>query len=259
MGVDCLKYHLETIPVWDAFHREDECPVCAIYHKLEGEYLDTALGGAAMDPDIRLMTNEKGFCQHHLEMLYLMRKRLPLALMLLTHLQEIEKDLQGPQEALIDPKGARSGLLRRAPKEEDSIKSLLEVLKRHNTTCLVCDQINHNMDRYLFTILHLYQKDPQFRETLLNGKGFCLPHFEELLTFAEKTLHGEVRQNFYKDLCKVEKDNLYRLEGQVEHFTKMFDFRNVKGDFGESKDAVPRVIGKLRGSPSEKSDGIETL
>ncbi len=254
-----MKYHLETIPVWEAFHREDECPVCAIYHKLEGEYLDTALGGAAMDPDIRLMTNELGFCRDHLEMLYLMRKRLPLALMLLTHLQEIEKDLAAPEKLLIDPEGAKSGLFRRAPSEEESVRRLLDVLGKHNSTCLVCDQIARNMDRYLYTILHLYQKDPQFRETLTAGKGFCLPHFEALLTFAEKTLHGAVRQEFFRDLCKVEKENLYRLEGEVEHFTKMFDFRNVKGDFGSSKDAVPRVIGKLRGTPSERSDGIETL
>ena len=123
-----MKYHLETIPVWDAFHLHDECPICAIYHKLEGEYLDTALGGAAMEPDIRLMTNELGFCQHHLEMLYAMRKRLPLALMLHTHLQEIEKDLAPAQDALIDPTAVKSGLFRRAPGEEESIQKLLETL-----------------------------------------------------------------------------------------------------------------------------------
>lgn len=254
-----MKYHLETIPVWDAFHLEDECPICAIYHKLEGEYLDTALGGAAMEPDIRLMTNELGFCQHHLEMLYAMRKRLPLALMLHTHLQEIEKDLAPSVDPLIDPEGARSGLFRRAPKEEESVKALLKTLHRHNSTCLVCDQITNNIDRYLYTILHLYQTDPNFKTALQESKGFCLPHFEMLLTFAEGKLHGSVRQDFFRDACDVEKKALARLDGQIYHFTKMFDFRMAGGDFGESRDSVPRVIAKLRGKPSEKSDGISTL
>jgi len=254
-----MKYHLETIPVWDAFHLHDECPICAIYHKLEGEYLDTALGGAAMEPDIRLMTNELGFCQHHLEMLYAMRKRLPLALMLHTHLQEIEKDLAPAQDALIDPTAVKSGLFRRAPGEEESIQKLLETLHKHNSTCLVCDQITHNIDRYLYTVLHLYQSDPAFKEELANCKGFCLPHFEMLLSFAEKSLHGAQRQAFFRDLCEVEKKNLARMENDVYRFTKMFDFRNAGGDFGEARDAVPRVITKLRGQPSEKSDGVSTL
>jgi len=254
-----MKYHLETIPIWDAFRSGGECPLCTIRHKLESDYLDTALGGAAMEPDIRLMTNEKGFCLHHLEMLYAMRKRLPLALMLHTHLQQIESELNADLDTLTSPDAPKSTWLRRAPDEKERLSRLRATVAKHNASCMVCDQISANIDRYLYTVVYLHKTDPSFAGVFRDGKGFCLPHFEALLASAEEHLSGGVRQAFLRDACEAQKKALSRLDDEVQRFIKMFDFRNAGGDFGTAKDAVPRLMGKLRGEPSPISDGISTL
>ena len=47
----------------------------------------------------------------------------------------------------------------------------------------------------------------------------------------------------------MEQAALERLEGELKHFTIMFDYRNAGADWGSSRDALPRVIAKLRGAP----------
>ena len=41
-----MKYHLDTIPVWDAYHEEGECPLCILEDKSEKSYVDSFLGGS---------------------------------------------------------------------------------------------------------------------------------------------------------------------------------------------------------------------
>ena len=61
-----------TIPINEVF---DEvcadpscgCPICRIVRKLEENELDLILGASMMEPDIRIRTNEHGFCGEHYE------------------------------------------------------------------------------------------------------------------------------------------------------------------------------------------------
>ena len=39
-----MKYHIDTIPVWDAYHQESECPLCILYSSLEKSYIESFLG-----------------------------------------------------------------------------------------------------------------------------------------------------------------------------------------------------------------------
>ena len=82
-----------TIPVNEEFERTAEgaaeCPFCRLYNRLENQELDAILGGAMMEPDIRAMTNRAGFCDIHFKRLLGHGKRLPLALILESHLQEV--------------------------------------------------------------------------------------------------------------------------------------------------------------------------
>ena len=56
------QVHLDTIPIWDAYKLDTECPLCALEDACEKQFLDIALGGAMMEPDTRIATNERGFC-----------------------------------------------------------------------------------------------------------------------------------------------------------------------------------------------------
>ena len=48
-----------------------------------------------MEPDVRIKTNEQGFCKTHYDMMFTRKNRLGMALMLESHLAEIKKEVTG--------------------------------------------------------------------------------------------------------------------------------------------------------------------
>ena len=89
------------IPVNEAFDASAEkpecgCPLCKLYLKLQEDELDIILGASMMEPDIRIKTNEQGFCLTHYNMMLGRRRMLGLGLMMESHLTEVKKMLKGP-------------------------------------------------------------------------------------------------------------------------------------------------------------------
>ena len=87
-----------TIPVNEAFSKSAEdkscgCAMCSLERMLEANELDIILGAAMMEPDIRIKTNHAGFCSKHYDMMFEMKNRLGLALMLESHLDEWREKL----------------------------------------------------------------------------------------------------------------------------------------------------------------------
>ena len=85
-----------TIPVNEAFDacRDDAtcgCPICVLRKRLEGDEIEIIMGAAMMEPDIRIKTNEQGFCGRHFDMMLERNNRLGLALILESHLAEVRK------------------------------------------------------------------------------------------------------------------------------------------------------------------------
>ena len=80
-----MAEQLYTIPVNDAFTTDCECPICEMNRQLERNAIDYTMGPSYMEDDNRAMTDEQGFCAHHVRMLYAEKNRLGLALMLKTH------------------------------------------------------------------------------------------------------------------------------------------------------------------------------
>ena len=111
-----------TIPVNEAFEASAAdpslgCPFCALYSKLQSDELDLILGASMMEPDVRIKTNEAGFCPDHFDMLFVRGKRLPLALMLESHLDVVRKKLKP---------GALSGLFA-SKSAADAVKKVSEI------------------------------------------------------------------------------------------------------------------------------------
>ena len=55
-----------TIPINEAFDKAEDserpiCPFCELYEMLEKNALETTMGAAMMEPDIRIETNKHGF------------------------------------------------------------------------------------------------------------------------------------------------------------------------------------------------------
>ena len=255
-----MKERIYTIPINEAFEQDTECPLCVCEKKLENDALEYAVGPAMMAPDCRIETNRTGFCSNHFVKLYnLQKERLPLALVIDTHMaeqikiiEEIYSKSKKELEALRDKRNleALSENLRGKKKSVagKTIDELLNKLAELKETCAVCRKINENMDRLVDNTLYLYRKEPEFKKKFNESKGFCLRHVEALISKAREVFSPVMQAEFITELLPLELSELKRINEEVNHFTKMFDYRNSEGDWKNSRDAVPRSIEKLTGT-----------
>ncbi len=259
-----MKEKIYTIPVTEAFGQEHECPVCLLESKLENEYTDYYLGPALMEPDCRVDTNRRGFCRRHFELLYNRQEnRLGLALETDTHLREKLGEMKEVSMAVINdvngkkPSGgilnslsgifSAKGTTKKAPSGNSSIEGLVKLLTDMEDSCTICSRLEHTMDRYYDVIMYLWSKEPDFRGLFSEKKGFCLVHFKQLLLASDKFLNANESRQFQGMLVQQQLGNMDRLEQELDWFTKKFDYRNNDAPWGNSKDALPRSIQKLKG------------
>ena len=236
-GVDTLKEKIYNIPLTDAFAEDSECPFCVLERKLEEEAVEYALGASMMEPDSRVVSNEKGFCRRHFTMMGNLSKALPLGLVLDTHLDHVVKQL----EAAAQTQPAR-GMFKKA---NSAREEMLAVFNKVNESCAICDKINGTLSKFAQTFWMMLAAENDFREKVLAGKGFCLPHFALLLETAPLELSGSKLERFTGEVAKLELDNLKRVGEDVNWFTKKFDYRNQDAPWKTSKDALPRTMEKL--------------
>lgn len=248
-----MKYHIDTIPVWDAMKRDGECLLCALERKTELDEAERYLGASVMEPDIRVQVNAKGFCRRHHGMLYGMSNRLGHALMLESHMIETRertakaiKKLEGAADAL-KGSGLAGKFSGKSKNAEATIREQAAELLDMAGSCLMCDTIEENMMRYLHTFFHLYQNDSDFRSRFASGKGLCLPHTGRLLEAAPAELGAKELGEFVSTVARLQTENLDRIQEDISWFIKKFDYRYEKESWGTSKDAVERTVNKLRG------------
>ncbi len=108
-----MKEQIYTIPVNEVYDTDCECPLCELEKKLEKETLDYTLGAAMMEPEFRMESNEKGFCNHHYSMLFGMSNKLALSLVLDTHLEEIRKKFDTLKKSASALKNQKAVFLRK--------------------------------------------------------------------------------------------------------------------------------------------------
>ncbi len=230
-----------TIPVNEAFSavKEDPalgCPLCRLYDKLEEDELDRILGAAMMEPDVRLKTNEEGFCHRHFGRMYKKKNRLGLALMLESHLPEIQKRLSGKGIGAIRG-GASAESMRRLTKYENS--------------CYLCNRIDMHLSHMRETVVYLFFADPGFRKNFAATPFFCLPHYKALLDTATKDLPKKNFAMFYETVSHLEETALDALKKDVSWFCKKFDYRYEEEPWYNAKDAVERAIALLSGTQKD--------
>ena len=84
-----MKETIYTIPINEAFEVKCGCPLCTLRRKLEHDSVEYIMGAAMMEPDVRIETNRRGFCEKHYAQMLAMNGRLSLALTLESRLGEI--------------------------------------------------------------------------------------------------------------------------------------------------------------------------
>lgn len=252
-----MKYHIDTIPVWDAYHQEGECPLCMLEHKSEREYVDFFLSGSVMEPSTRIDINRVGFCGNHFKLLYNEKNRLGLALITHTHFKETIQNFENLIKSLNinGDEGIASKLSALMPKRMGStdlpLNNLLAWIDEHHESCLICDRIEELLNRYAYTILHLWKKDSEFKKTLEASKGFCLHHFALIMKISRDTLSTKDFDEWSSFILPIELTALNELEADLLWFTKKFDYRNQDKPWGNSRNALPKTIQKLSGNYME--------
>ena len=212
---------LYTIPINEAFEAADGCPFCALYKKLEGDELSLILGASMMEPDVREVTNKKGFCRDHFLKMHKAQKRLPLALMLESHLAEVQKMLKPPALSL-----------------KDKGESIAQSAKKLSESCYVCDRIEFHFEKMFSNACLLYDQDSDFRAKLKNQPYFCPEHYARDLATAKAELPKRRYTDFVDDIREVEEAYLAKLSDLIGRFCQKFDYHHAGEAWGEEKGAV---------------------
>ena len=250
-----MRYHIDTIPIWDAFKTDCECPLCKIYDKCETEFISSALGGSVMEPDTRIEVNKNGFCQTHLTQLYAQQNRLGLALMAHSHLKDLigaVSEQAGKLEQAMAADEQKSAIKRAAQTVAKNAPylgqddSLTDLVYARTQSCFICNRLKTAMARYVETVAAMYVNETEFARAFEGCKGFCLEHFADLAACGRRYLSGKQQRAFLRALLIVELDNLARIEQELEWYTLKFDYRNADKPWGNSRDAVERTLAKLR-------------
>jgi len=198
-----MPQSIYTIPITEAYEQTDICPICVLKNRHEAEVIDYLIGPAVMDSDVRTMTNRHGFCRKHLDMLHATGKRLPVALLLQTHLETMT-----------------------APREPD---------------CYVCQQIQNRVTQVISNTIAHYKKDKSFRGICLSHSNYCLPHAKNLLTIGQEKL-GKLYPEFADGLMTTVNGKNQKLLADLQTFTASFDYRNQGKPLPEDARASSRAV-----------------
>ena len=223
-----------TIPVNEAFDEVAEkqecgCPFCVLYRKLQNDEIDIILGASMMEPDIRMKTNEQGFCLTHYNMMLRRKRMLGMGLILESHLAEVEKKIDGPT------------LLR------SKAQASIAALDKLNSDCYVCSRIDKNLSAMMATAVYLFESDPNFKAKFSKAPYFCLPHYKRMIEYASKKMSKRNFRDFYEAAHGIQNNYVKALQGDVSWFCKKFDYRYDEEPWYNSKDSVQRSIKFLSG------------
>ncbi len=233
------KYKLETIPVWDALEKNDECFLCSLMKEAEQHGVDFYLGSSVMNPETRVRVNNHGFCSHHFHMLSKAQKSQGLALICDTYLNESREKFKKAFVALQNASSSR---------KLNKAKNLFnQELEDREKGCLICTQMQKRLDRYLYTIVFMCMNEKLFKEALSKSKGFCLHHYKELINYASKVVSSTEEIEFVKFLTELELENLDRISADVLWLTQKHKSENQDKPFKGCEDAHKRTVSKMVG------------
>ncbi len=220
-----MKETIVTIPISDILEPKEGCPICRMRDILEKKAVEYIMGAAMMEPEIRIMTNKTGFCHNHFKQMLAQKNRLSLALMLQTHLEEVDSELFS-RKKLFEPKDAKH-------------RKLSEI----NQSCFVCDEVNSHMQRLMRTFFEMSQ-NKDIKELLTQQEYICLPHYDLLQSLAPVYLPKNDIKAFNELIGALAQNYIAILYSDVSHYCKMYDYHNAatNSSWGNSKDSIERTI-----------------
>lgn len=217
-----------TIRITEAMNEKCGCPLCTVEERTEKDEIERILGASMMEPDVRVKTNDQGFCHRHFEEMMKQSNRLSLALMLSTHITELSKKLY-------------AGCVPLLQKTPDP-KKQLSVLQKNKQSCYLCSRVNTFMSGTLSAFVYMYKSDDEFDAKLKDQPYVCLKHTRQLYDVAAKGLSKDAYKKFAQTLNDINIAYATELIGDVDWFCKKFDYRYKDEDWKNSKDSVERAV-----------------
>lgn len=247
-----MKEKIYTIPVNEAFDEAEACPLCTMIQKLEAARVKYILSPAMMEPDIRTETNRDGFCKRHYEMMFAQENKLSLALILQTHLEEINQKIAAQAQRVSEFKPQKKSLFKKSDSDLTGNAVLLSRAASSVTeSCVICSHIENTFHRYIDTLFYMWKTDAAFKEKFADAKSFCLEHYALLAKSACRHLDDADALAFLKQLAAIEQAHLDSLKSDIDRFILKFDYRNKDMPWENAKDAPKRTLQTLSGAEIE--------
>ena len=231
-----MKDHLETAPVIDAVRSKDGCPICRLRGMIETQTVERYLGGAVMEPDIRLRTNAVGFCRTHHRQLMAQKDYHGYALMMQTRLREVGKQLAP----------AAAGLPGTTLLEQKRVAALRRQLREAVGGCLVCQNMRETVSRYLDIFMKLYREDGSFRADFDQGPGLCLEDLD-LLLGAAGSLPSGLRRELLNAVSTQLKAGFATAQADLDALCSSFHYGSEEKNNPRIHQALERAVDLLRG------------
>ena len=219
-----MRDNITTIPISEMLDETHGCPLCRLRDEVERSTVDFILGGAMMEPEVRKVTNEQGFCKVHFEQMLGQKNKLAVALLLDSHLAELD--------GLLAP----GGFLKR------SLSQKFPLAREKTEDCFVCRRVQWGMEHLLDTFCQTWQKERAMKEKFASQETLCLPHYAMLCSAAEKSLGKKDAAPLIAAAAEVTRNGLTELRSDVAWFCQKHDYRNASADWGSAKDSVERAV-----------------
>ena len=202
-----MRESIYTIPISEVFEPMSGCPVCRLCETLEHRWVEYITGAAMMEPDVRILTNARGFCGRHLESMLALRNRLSVALLLQSRLEAAISELGAPQKRQVP-------FNRRTPPTTE-------------IGCFVCDRIDQELWRIATNIVAVWVRDEDFRALFDKQEYLCLPHARVLCKAARQSARGKARADFCAHAELLCRRGLVAAKENIDAFCMLFDHRNA--------------------------------
>lgn len=227
---------VDTAVIVRHYEESEGCPHCGFEREADAYEIDRLLDGNMMIECIRLETDARGFCADHYAKLICARSRFSVAVMLESHLREI-------QNVFLEKNNPKKG--------RGSLAAKMTAL---DGDCYICRRMSAHMELFEEGVAVLWKRRGDFRDLFSKKGTLCLHHYARQLVACEK----ELDNNTYRDMSEVMfqsvRKTLDALADEAKFYVSRFDYRVTGADknFGSSADVLERVGAFLHGKHPEK-------
>lgn len=216
---------VDTAVIMRHYEEATGCPHCSFAREADFFEVDRLLDGNMMVWDIRQDTDTQGFCHEHYAKLLASRSRFSVAVMLESHLKEI-------QNVYLEGSPSKKG------KDSQAAK-----VCRLSDDCYICRRMTRHMGNFEAGVGVLWKRREDFRRLFEEKGNLCLTHYGSLLRTCEGELDPKSFKAFGEAAHRKTKAQLDLLADQAKFYCGRFDYR-VSGadkDFGETADVLERI------------------